>query len=379
MSRLRPIAAFVLGSALLSGCVAPPVKPQMTINPVMEIRHAADDSAAAQYELGKYYQARGNLDLALGAYVQAWTLDNRHLEARNAMATIYSQQGRFAEAESSLRVVVAQSPGAAYLHNNLGYIYYLRGNHEAAIKELRTALSLDPKNAWARNNLETAQAALASRVDSPAKHAEISPAKAPTKVAPFEVWGEVEGLGAKTETTASAAPRTVPEIAKPIETVSASRMPVLDIPPSTYQLEPTVAVQLVQLEPSANSPMRTPVAAAGSEFRLEISNGNGVTGMAKRVSQLLGRQGIPVHRLTNQQPYRQIMTEIQYRDGFEQEAEKLRESLHGYAVVARVDTPRHRVDVRVVLGKDIKTHMAEIETEKPAHVAISKSATEQLE
>ena len=125
MSRLRRIAAFALGSVLLPACVAPPVKPQtnaqMTIKPLWEIRHAAEGSAAGRYELGKDYQARGNLDLALDAYVQALTLDSRNVEALNAIATIYSQQGRLAEAESTLREAVAQNPGAAYLHNNLGY------------------------------------------------------------------------------------------------------------------------------------------------------------------------------------------------------------------------------------------------------------------
>ncbi len=321
------------------------------------------------------------------------TLEPRLFDAHNAIATIYSQQGRLAEAESTSRVAVAQSPGAAYLHNNLGYIHYLQGNHEAAINELRAAISLDPNHEWARNNLEMAQAALAKRLYTLAEHAETSPAQAPTPVAAFEIWGDVEGSGGTMETIPSAAMRTIPEIANPmlpdapskaeaftrIETASTLRMPAVEISPNIYPVTPGVPVQLGPLERSADSPMRTSVAAAEGAFRLEISNGNGVTGMAKRVSQLLGRRGIPVHRLTNQQTYRQMMTAIQYRDGFEREAENLKERLHGYAVVARVDTPRPWVDIRVVLGKDIKTHMAEIETEEPAHVAISKSGIEQLE
>jgi tetratricopeptide (TPR) repeat protein len=390
MSRLRPIAAFVLGSALLPACVAPPAKPQMTITPFTEIRHAADNSAAAQYELGKYYQARGNLDLALGAYVQALTLDSRHLESRNALATIYSQKGRFAEAESTLREVVAQSPGAAYLHNNLGYVQYLEGNHEAAIKELRIAISLDPKNEWALNNLQLAQAALARRSDSLAEHTGTAPAQSPTTVAAFEIWGEVDGLDATKQTTARAGVRTESEIAKAIvpdgaakaeafaqiETALALKMPVAEIPSSAYEFKPKISVQPLELDRLPSTSMQTSVVAAGGDFRLEVSNGNGVTGLAKRVSHVLGLQGIPVRRLTNQQPYRQTMTEIQYRNGFEQEAEKLKQGLHGYAIVARVETLRPRVDVRIVLGKDINTHMAEIETAKTTHVAISKSATE---
>lgn len=349
MSRLRPIAAFVLGSALLPACVGPAAKPQMIIKPVTEIRHAAGAGAAAYYERGAYYQTRGDLDLALGAYAQALTLDGRHVEARNAVATIYSQQGKFAKAESTLREVIAQNPGAAYLHNNLGYIHYLQGKHEAAITELRTAISLDPKNEWARNNLEMAQAALAARFDGPAKHAEIAPVQAADTAEGFQIWSDGERSDGNMKATASAASRTVPEIAKPIA--------------------PEIATPIM--------PVHTPVAVAAGEFRLEISNGNGMTGMAKRVSQLLGRQGIPVYRLTNQPPYRQVKTEIQYREGFQQQAEKLRESLQGYAVVARVVAPRRRVDIRVVLGQDIKTRMAELETgKKPTAVMLSKAGNE---
>lgn len=331
MFRLRSIAAIVLSSALLPACVAPPVKPQMTAKPGVELWRAAAGSAAAQYQRGKYYQARGDDDLALDAFVQALTLDRRHVEAHDAVATIYSQQGRFAEAESTLREVIEQKPGAAFLHNNLGYIHYLQGHHEAAIKELRTAISLDPQSEWARNNLEMAEAALAKRIAGQAKKTEIPPVQAPTPSEGFQIWDD-----ANMKATTSVASPTVAKIAKPI------------------------------------APARTPVAVAGGEFRLEISNGNGVTGLAKRVGRLFGQQGISVYRLTNQPPYRQVITEIQYRSGFRQQAEKVRESLHGYAVVARVEAPGRRVDIRVVLGQDIKTHMTEIETEKPAHVAILK-------
>jgi len=314
----------------------------MTVKPGVELWRAAAGSAAAQYERGKYYQARGDDDLALDAYVQALTLDRRHVEAHDAVATIYSKQGRFAEAESTLREVIEQRPGAAFLHNNLGYIYYLQGKHEAAIKELRTAITLDPKSEWARNNLEMAEAALAKRIDVQATKTEVDPVSTPTPGEGFQMWGEAEESSPSRKTTESVASPTAAKIAKPMVTA------------------------------------RSPVAFARGEFRLEISNGNGVTGLARRVGELFGRQGISAYRLTNQPPYRQVTTEIQYRSGFRQQAEKVRETLHGYAVVARVDAPRRPIDIRVVLGKDITTHMAELETAKPAYVLISKAGNETL-
>ena len=341
MSTLRYVATTLLACALLSACAARPAKPQLTIQPITKIQHAG--GAAAHYERGTYYQTRGNLDVALGAYIQALSIDKGHVEARNAMATIYSQQGKYAEAEPLLREAVAQSPGAAHLHNNLGYIYYLQGKHELAIKELSTALSFEPKNEWARNNLQLAQEALAKRSDKLAVHAKTPsvPALAPTPVTvtPYEFGGALDGALAKPQTTVSESSGNESAIASSIVTA------------------------------------QTTVAATKGEFRLEISNGSGVPGLAKRLSQLLSRLGIAVSRITNQQPYRQIVTEIQYKGDFKLEAEKLKDTLRGHAVVAQIDTSRRQVDIRVVLGKDIKTHIAKIEKEEPTRVAISKPGT----
>ena len=122
MPNKRYISAVILSCAVLSACAVRPTKPQMTIKPVTEIRHSANANADAHYQRGTYYQTRGNLDLALEAYNDALGLDNRHAEARNAMATIYSQQGDFPKAEASLREAVVQNPNAAHLRNNLGYV-----------------------------------------------------------------------------------------------------------------------------------------------------------------------------------------------------------------------------------------------------------------
>ena len=343
MSKLGPFAAFFLACALLSACAARPVKPQMTIKPVTEIQHTASASATAYYERGPYYQTRGNLDLALEAYNDALALDNRYVEARNAMATIYSQQGNFSKAEANLREAVAQSPDAVHLRNNLGYVYYLQGNHESAVKEFREALKRDPKNEWARNNLEMAQEAITKRFSTLAECSKPAAPIASVTVMPLNIWSDVQPLNTVKQPLTSAGTGIEPEVAQ------------------------------------ASKPTPAPVLIASNEFRLEISNGSGIPGLAKRLSQLLSRLGVPVQRLTNQQPYRQIVTEIQYRDGFEREAKKLRESLNGHALVSRVESSRRPVDIRVVLGKNIKTHMAKIEAEKFTRVAISKPGTHQLQ
>ncbi|MCV5951464.1 LytR C-terminal domain-containing protein, partial [Escherichia coli] len=51
--------------------------------------------------------------------------------------------------------------------------------------------------------------------------------------------------------------------------------------------------------------------------RIELSNGNGAEGFAAKVRAWLAWLGVKVDRLTNQRPYRQGITVVQYRDGYE--------------------------------------------------------------
>jgi hypothetical protein len=90
--------------------------------------------------------------------------------------------------------------------------------------------------------------------------------------------------------------------------------------------------------------------------RLEVSNGNGVTGMAKRFRSLLGQMGIPVDRLSNDKPYRQVVTTIQYSPGFENQAASLQKALQGKAQLS--SRQLQSSDVRLVLGKDAQQSLA---------------------
>jgi tetratricopeptide (TPR) repeat protein len=308
--------------------------------------------------------------------IQAVKLDNRAIEARNALAVLYSRQGRFADGVTALRAAASQS-SAAYLHNNLGYLYYLQGNHVAAITELRIAISLDPQHEWARNNLRLAAAAL-DRVTT--RGVALSPVRAESAAGAIEVWGEIRGRHGEIGGTVAAAREAAPERAAsstselalrtaPAAQVSKQSEWVAEINRDLAKM-PTGS-ESAKIESSVKAYVPEFGDASSRKLRLEVSNGNGVTGFAKRMSEILVRQGIPVHSLTNHLPYEQLRTEIQYRDGFEQEAVQLKARLGGSAVVAHSKTLRPHIDLRVLLGQDITTRIAEIETSRPARVAIS--------
>jgi hypothetical protein len=85
---------------------------------------------------------------------------------------------------------------------------------------------------------------------------------------------------------------------------------------------------------------------------LEVSNGNGIAGMAARVGSWLAARGMPTPRLTNQQPYAQRQTVIQFRAGHEEAARRLASLLPAGARTAPQASPELRSDIRVVLGRD---------------------------
>jgi hypothetical protein len=92
--------------------------------------------------------------------------------------------------------------------------------------------------------------------------------------------------------------------------------------------------------------------------RLEVSNGSGVAGMARKVGGLFMAVGVPSVRLTNQKPYDQQVTEIQYRDGCLAAAAALSAMLPGQPRATASRGLRAGTDVRIVLGRDLPIDVA---------------------
>lgn len=98
--------------------------------------------------------------------------------------------------------------------------------------------------------------------------------------------------------------------------------------------------------------------ADGHSFKLMVSNGNGVTRMAAKFGSMLSAQGFPKARLTNQKPYTQTHTVIQYQKGYLAEATRLDHLLkntHKQALLLEKNELPSRANVRLVLGKDLSS------------------------
>jgi hypothetical protein len=348
--------------------------PQLAIQPVMRVSHSANQSAATFYQLGKYHLERGNLDFARSAYEASITLDGQQLDARNALAALDATQGKLDAAKALLVQIVADFPEEARPYNNLGYVYYLQSNFEAAERTLQRAIALDAGNERARNNLKAVNIALArlGNRDTVQLAQAIKPLTLPlVQAAPADPRVAIISPPLELTVSERVAPQARKELVQIVPHVFELRLKqpnatvLADVKNTKPEFASAAADVLATLLPRVlpkvppSLPMRVTV---GTNSRIEVANGNGVTGMAKRISNVLNLQGISVSRLSNERPYKQLETKIHYRAGFEKTAANLKDALKGHAVVVLTPTLSAHSDVRLVLGKDAIAHMALLES-----------------
>jgi hypothetical protein len=100
-------------------------------------------------------------------------------------------------------------------------------------------------------------------------------------------------------------------------------------------------------------------AADSSPLRgVEVANGNGVRGMAARVARYFSGKGIRQARLTNQRPFAEHRTRIEYRPGNASEAARINRLLPTAAPQVASNSLRPGIRVRLVLGHDLGRDVA---------------------
>ena len=427
---MRPLALAAC-AVLLQACAAPPpqvAKKELAMEPLLRLGHSSGQTALSYYQLGKYHQERGNDALAIDAYRHSLVLDSQQLEARNALAAVYSQQRKLDEAKSLLLDLVAQYPAVAHPYNNLGYIYFIEGNYSAAVQTLKRALVLDFANERARNNLRLAEQALAkSETGNPVTlqaGASVntlnmtSPPDAINELTPALITSgpenrdQIAGLiSTKNTMTADATgdtgkikqpdqpaakmPGLVPQARMELVQLAANVLelrlkpgldgkPVNVIAASPDQAPAKVVMQvlekmLIKTAVTLDSKVQVQVQVPGLATRaakIQVANGNGVVGMARRVSHVLGKSGIAVSSLANERPYVQQETKILYRAGYEQTANLVRQALRGEAVLVQASQMAANADVRLVIGEKAISQLARLEAESGAPLATVNAQTD---
>lgn len=338
------------------------------------VTKSSNDKPEAMYQLGRYYQGQNRFDEAVNAYLKALNADASFVEARNGLGVVYSRQGKYREAIEAFQAAIQQAPKAAHLYSNMGYAYYLQGQYAESVKALQQATALDPNNQRALNNLGQAYAKAGKTTQSALAFADAISAEKPDNTA---VAAPVQSIPANVTTitvaaVADAKVQTAPvqeaqtlAIPKDRGVIRAAKtqplvVPVVESRAKLVSLAPHVSE--LQVRSQTTEMMQLASAEAEQELqkvRLEVANGNGVTGAAGKVGKFLRGQGYTAARLTNQKPFKTKATQIQYQSGYEAQAQLLQSKLlDAPKLVERNDL---RANVRVVLGKDMVTQLAHYE------------------
>lgn len=379
---MKPKLLFLILALGLGGCaVSPESRPgrqAWEVRPVVDVRHGMA-KAAAYYQLGAQSEKQGDPGAAERHYEQALATDPSHVDSLNALGRRYAARGDLERSSAMFRRVGEQAPQRAYLFNNIGYAYYLQGRYGEAVEAFRQALALDAgyDRAWAnlrsaarkggmndvlamaeRRSLLPAPGSIASASEVPAAAVEVKELAVAERLASqalVEAPSVTSVVAAKTAALVTVPARRAPMALRMVEvparllpwgatvqtvTVGGERL-------SAVRQEPMPAlpaVRAVRVGQIAGSPM--------PPARVEVANGNGISGFAKRFRVALDGEGIKVVRTTNFSSFAVPSTIIEYQPGFADAAQALKAHIGRPMAIREATAGRPGTDLRVILGRD---------------------------
>jgi len=399
------IFSFLSASTLL-GCAQPSLAPapaqlsaagpQLTALPRVQPIERISSPVSQVEELfirGRSAQAAGQWALAEERYLQVLGRQPLHLGALNAIAVVYAQTERNDKAIEYFRRALELDPKASHVHNNLGYALLLAGRLDESEAELKLARELSPSNWQTGQNLELL-ARTQERVvtgpqlvevgrnvyelrDRPGAAVPQAQASAQAK-APVKAQAKVpEPVQAILPQKAEA--RTPTKVQEPVQAkapvkvqpkvqaLAQESMPQkTQVKVQTKVQDPVQARSVVQVKETVSSPSLQGV-------RIEVSNGVGIRYLARRTADRLAPTGVVTARLTNQLPYQQSKTEIQFGNGQKSAALALSGSFPVAVKTVASNALVRNIQLRLVLGHDLvgRAIVAWLESGSETRIALS--------
>lgn len=327
-------------------------------------------SADEAYVLARQQHLAYRLPAAIDSYQTALRADPRHLNATNGLATLYAEQGNLPKAIGMWRELtldMSDTPATAFIHSNLGYAYLLNGDFQLAIAELERACVLDPLSHRAWRHLgdalaKTGQDERARRMLKQADTLEQHDLRGDYRLTGMAAPGPARDVDAALAASSAAFDPPAPAAAA----VAAAdpdgwpRTQIKQTGSAMFELHRPAAKVAAAPAPAARPEAPPPLLATKPDddvieppARVDIRNGNGVTGMARSLSSAITDEHTRVVRLSNQKGFKVERTRVEYQPGFAEAAERLAQRFGGEAVQADQAAPNSKVDLRLVLGRDL--------------------------
>ncbi len=316
---------------------------------------AADDA----YLAGRNHHLARRYEEARAAYQDALRVAPLHVNARNGLATLHAEQREFGPAIALWRALtqsvnLSSGPAKAYLFSNLGHALFLDGDYDGALVALEKACLLDPLNhrAWqllgdTLRKLGREERALQMLAQAEALRA-------------HDFRADYAAVGA----------------ASPVAAIDrAAKTPAFDEAGWNQMQLHVGADGMLELrrgavEAALPRPEQPPAPGPGTPdaplVLLEIRNGNGMRGMARKLAGQLGLDGMKAARISNQKGFGVRRTRVEYEPAWRTQAERLAERFGGAELeeVARCAP----ANLRVVLGRDIARRGFALRPAAPAPV-----------
>jgi tetratricopeptide (TPR) repeat protein len=316
-----------------------------------------------QNNLGYSYLLQGDLGSAIEAFQNAVALNNGNKRYHNNLGLAYAKNGLFDLAFSEFRLASDETKA----HYHMAQFYYQQGLYEEARIHFAKASTLNPDDTDTRKGLAASENL--ARI-SPSKTEQIAePSPPPISAETHKAFSqEKEG------TEPFAGVKVVEKNEKQQD--SGIERPFTDVKVVEKNIEQWDSV--IEIPVNKNATTARPLMLANiaiqdsikpgapdnefdekrpctlSHISLEISNGNGVRHMARRVGQYLGEQGFNKPYLTNANHFNHPETMIYYRSGYLQDAYRVAKEIPGYQDMKKVARfQRPSTTVRVLIGRDM--------------------------
>ncbi|MGK5077328.1 tetratricopeptide repeat protein [Janthinobacterium sp. HLX7-2] len=297
--------------------------------------------ADVAYAAGRRYFDAGELPAAQAAYAQALRGAPQHVAARNGLAVLHAQRGEHDAAIAQWQALTQGAgtprPQQAYLFSNLGHAYYLSGRDALALPALEQACLLDPLNALAWQHL-------ALVLERLGQHERAAVMRRQAISLQEHDLRRAMALRGKEEPA-------VPAVAAAVQQEPAMARIEITHTDGVARLQRVPAASGMPVAALARPATATAPAASVPRPRLEIVNGNGVSGMAATLARSLAGGPVQVVRLANEATFRVAHTRIEYRPAQEQAARRLARQLGTQVQMMAADCPTS--ELRLILGHDL--------------------------
>ncbi len=309
----------------------------------------ADDA----YVTARNHHLARRLDDAQAAYRAALAADPAHVNARNGLATVHAERREFDQAIAiwlglTANATMSSGAGKAFLFGNLGYAYFLSGDYDKALVALEKACLLDPLNAgsWQRLGETLDKLGQTDRAQQMLRQA--------SALRQHDLRADYAATGGTRVAAIDKALKAGPSHADGWAYTELHVAPDGMLELRRHGAPAAVAEEggLEQRGGAPAAPAPTlPASGLPDVALLEIRNGNGVTGMARRLAGQMGDPALKVTRLTNEKGFGVRQTRVEYRPARREAAERLARRMGGSRAVEVKDLKA--TDIRLVLGRDV--------------------------